>query len=288
MILISDISQLQQQVLAWKNEGKRIGFVPTMGALHQGHLSLMAQSLSQTDVTVVSIFVNPTQFGPTEDLSRYPRPIEADKAMLDAAGVTCLFLPSEQSLYPRSPKATTRIEVPGFSRLWCGKSRRHHFRGVTMIVNRLLNIVKPDFLFLGEKDYQQLVIVKTMVQDLFMPVEVVGCSIVRETDGLAMSSRNQYLSGKERVLAPSIYQALQGALKTFQEGERSTSSLLYQASSLLKRVSDVELEYLALIDPETLKPQSKARLHDRLIFAGRLGKTRLIDNIALIGPLRIS
>lgn len=279
MHIVSDLSSLTAFIAQCRKEGKSIGFVPTMGALHQGHISLVSQSLSQHTVTVVSIFVNPTQFGPLEDLSRYPRPIEKDQAMLAQLGVTCLFLPTEATIYPQGTRLATRIEVPALSTVWCGKTRPHHFRGVCMVVMRLLQLVSPDTLYLGEKDFQQLAIIKVMTQDLFIPVQVVACPIVRESHGLAMSSRNQYLSDSQRREAGAIYQGLCAALALFEGGETRSVQLLEKARVLIAQ--KLRIDYLTVIDPMNLKAKKVAQHGDRIIFAGFLGQTRLLDNLAL-------
>lgn len=259
--------------------GKTIGFVPTMGALHEGHLSLVAASKARCDVTVVSIFVNPAQFGPTEDFDRYPRPLEQDLALLQRAGADVAFTPSSKDMYPIPPKDSTQVTVPVLSDRFCGVTRPGFFYGVTTVVSRLLNIVGPEYAFFGEKDFQQLVIIRRMVTDLFMPVTIVGCPIVREADGLAMSSRNIYLSATERETAPRIYEALNSAAAIFYGGEIQASALIAHVRRILES-TPVRIDYVDIVSPDTLEPRHLVQRDDRILFAGYLGRTRLIDNLA--------
>ncbi len=278
MHIFTEALTLSQFLSVVKKQGKMIGFIPTMGALHEGHLSLVRTAKAQCDVTVVSIFVNPTQFGPKEDLEHYPRTLEQDQNLLKAEGVDCLFFPSEKEIYPFGKHDATRVEVPQLSKQACGKSRPHHFRGVTMVVNRLLNVVQPDKAYFGEKDFQQYVIIQRMVSDLLMPVTIVACPIVREVDGLALSSRNRYLSSSERHTAASIFKGLSEAKKIFSEGESRVRVLCQR---VVKTVPLLKIDYVVCVDPLSFQKKTKVSVGDRLLFAGYLGKTRLIDNVAL-------
>jgi len=225
-----------------------------MGALHEGHLLLVRTARAECDFVVASIFVNPTQFGPNEDLAKYPRPFERDRELLEAEKVDVLFSPSVEEMYP--PRAATFVHVEGMSERLCGKSRPGHFRGVTTVVSKLFNIVDPDRAYFGQKDAAQAAIVKKMVRDLAYPTQVVVCSIVREADGLAMSSRNVYLNSEERQQALVLHRALQAVQSAFDNGERSTSKLRNVAEKAFAKTSQINLEYAEVVHPETLDPVS--------------------------------
>jgi pantoate--beta-alanine ligase len=254
--------------------GGRVGFVPTMGYLHEGHASLMRLLRPQVDHLVVSIYVNPLQFGPNEDFDAYPRDPEGDAARCAAEGVDLVFSPTE--LYP--PGFVTRISVPALDIGLCSVSRPHHFTGVATVVHRLLKVVRPDVAAFGEKDYQQLAVIRAMVRDLELGVRIVGGPIVREPDGLAMSSRNAYLRPDERARAASLSQALAAADAAFHAGERDAAALVGAATARL----DVDrVDYVALVDADTLAPLAVVDRPARMAIAGYIGRTRLIDNAAI-------
>ncbi|MGE4170071.1 MAG: pantoate--beta-alanine ligase [Candidatus Margulisiibacteriota bacterium] len=277
MKMVTTAAELRS-VLAGLAKGSTIGFVPTMGALHEGHLALVRQSLQQCDTTVVSIFVNPTQFGPNEDFDRYPRVLEADLALLKTEKVDVVFTPSVASLYPKGIANATRIEVPKLSKKLCGKTRKHFFRGVAMVVMRLLSIVRPTQLFLGEKDFQQCRVLQTLVNDLFLPVSVEIVPIVREQDGLAMSSRNRYLSQVERETAAQIYATLVWMAQEVLSGNLAAGPIT-TAGKMRLSSAGVVVDYLAIVSDKTLNPCAHPTAESRIVFAGYVGKTRLIDNL---------
>ena len=261
-----------------RTAGKIVGFVPTMGNLHDGHMSLVHTSKERTDFTVVSIFVNPLQFAPDEDFGTYPRTLEADTAKLADAGVDTLFLPGVEAVYPEGSEAITRIEVPGLSSELCGAVRPHFFRGVCTVVNLLLNIVAADVAIFGEKDYQQLIIVKRMVRDLHLLTDIVGSPTVRERDGLAMSSRNLYLGERYRTDAPGLYLTLKGVAERVGGGERGYDLLEESAMNSLRGLG-FNPDYVSVRNaPDLTRPTNDNR---NLIVLGAawLGKTRLIDNV---------
>jgi pantoate--beta-alanine ligase len=250
-----------------------------MGALHSGHLSLVTTCKQHCDVCVVSIFVNPQQFGPNEDFDRYPRTLETDARLLENEGVQLIFSPTADTIYPKGSIPPTQVHVPTLSELYCGASRPQFFDGVCTVVSRLFNIVKPDAAFFGEKDYQQVAIIRKMTQDLFIPVSIVGCPIIRESSGLAMSSRNRYLSEENKVKAASIYSALTQAKESYQSGTTSSQSLLESISSHIH--PDIVIDYCVIVDASTLEEVTRVSTDARILFAGTLEATRLIDNIGL-------
>ena len=258
--------------------GGRVGFVPTMGNLHSGHLALVREARRLADTVVVSIFVNPLQFGANEDLDSYPRTLEADQAALRAEGVDLLFAPPVEVMYPVPLARQTRVEVPGISDLYCGASRPGHFAGVATVVCKLFNMVQPDLAVFGKKDYQQLRVIRQMVRDLAMPVEIVGLDTVREPDGLAMSSRNQYLDARERAIAPRLYQTLREAAAAVAAGERDYAGLAARMRERLDRAG-FRTDYFEFADARSLQPAAPGT--DRLVIlaAAWLGRARLIDNI---------
>jgi pantoate--beta-alanine ligase len=279
MQLISSPSEMQRTAIGLRAANKRIAFVPTMGALHEGHLTLLREGKKRGDVLILSIYVNPAQFAPTEDLAKYPRDKEGDLAKAKECGTDIVFFPSDDAMYPSGYQ--TRVEVTGVTEGLCGASRPTHFRGVTTIVQKLLNIVQPHLLLLGEKDYQQLAAIRTMVRDLNIPVEVIGVPTVRETDGLAMSSRNAYLSPEEREAALSLSKGLFAAQRAFKGGETRAERLIKTAEDAIKAASLPRLDYLKTCDAETLKELDTIDRPARLLAAIYIGKTRLIDNCAL-------
>jgi pantoate--beta-alanine ligase len=258
---------------------KRLGLVPTMGALHEGHLSLVRAAKAQCDAVAVSIFVNPTQFGPTEDLSKYPRQFDRDCRLLEKEGVDILFAPSVEEIYPDGP--VTWVLVEGLSEKLDGRSRPGHFRGVTTIVAKLFHIIEPDAAFFGQKDAAQLAVIRRMVQDLNFPVEIVACPIVRESDGLAMSSRNTYLNLEERGRALVLQRSLQRAQQEFQTGESTAAKLISAAKEVFAREPQVVLDYFEIVDPDTLDPVKRISQKTLVAVAAYVGSTRLIDNTVL-------
>ena len=258
---------------------KRLGLVPTMGALHEGHLSLVRAAKAQCDAVAVSIFVNPTQFGPTEDLSKYPRQFDRDCRLLEKEGVDILFAPSVEEIYPDGP--VTWVLVEGLSEKLDGRSRPGHFRGVTTIVAKLFHIIEPDAAFFGQKDAAQLAVIRRMVQDLNFPVEIVACPIVRESDGLAMSSRNAYLNLEERGRALVLQRSLQRAQQEFQTGESTAAKLISAAKEVFAREPQVVLDYFEIVDPDTLDPVKRISQKTLVAVAAYVGSTRLIDNTVL-------
>ncbi|MEO5936565.1 MAG: pantoate--beta-alanine ligase [Terriglobales bacterium] len=263
-----------------RRQGKSIGFVPTMGALHEGHLSLVRAARERCDVVVASIFVNPTQFGPGEDFAGYPRTLESDSRQLAAAKVDLLFAPSTAEMYP--PGATTFVDVEGLSERLDGKSRPGHFRGVTTVVNKLFHVVQPDLAFFGQKDAAQVAVIQKMVRDLRIPVDIIVCPIVREADGLAMSSRNAYLSAAQRGQALVFHRALRSVLGAYEQGERSIAALRERAQGVFAQEKSVVIDYIEIVDPATLEPRGTHAVGGELVaIAAKVGATRLIDNIVL-------
>jgi len=289
-----------------RRQGKRLGLVPTMGALHEGHLSLVRAARTNSDVVAVSIFVNPTQFGPNEDFTRYPRNLENDCAMLEREDVDFVFAPSAEEMYPRAtapllakdarngapsevmyPKKVpsesggTWVTVEGLSERLCGKSRPGHFRGVSTIVAKLFTIVEPDLAFFGQKDAAQVAVIKRMVRDLNFPVAIGVCPIVRESDGLALSSRNAYLSPDERKMALVLHASLQRAQKLFDDGERDAAKIASEAKKAFVWQPALRLDYFEIVDPDDLLPAATIKKRSLVAVAAFVGNTRLIDNILL-------
>jgi pantoate--beta-alanine ligase len=303
MKLVKTIQEMKMYSHGTRAEGARLGLVPTMGALHEGHLSLMRAAKANSDVVVVSIFVNPTQFGPNEDLARYPRNLEGDCALLEREGVDVVFAPSAEEMYPEaSPihqeKSTllaktarsgapsvdvTWVTVEGLSDRLCGKSRPGHFRGVATVVAKLFNIVKPDLAFFGQKDAAQVAVIKRMVRDLNIPVQIEVCPVVRESDGLALSSRNAYLSPDDRKMALVLHASLQRAQKLFDDGERDAAKIAAEAKKAFVWQPAVKLDYFEIVDPDELTPVETISRRSLVAVAAFVGNTRLIDNI-LLGP----
>lgn len=279
MKVVPTVAGMKALVRQWKREGKRIGLVPTMGYLHEGHLSLVRESKERTDVTVVSIFVNPTQFGPNEDFKKYPRDLKKDSAYLEKAGVDCLFHPDAAEIYP--PGYRTFVEVQGLQDRLCGKSRPGHFRGVATVVLKLFDIVAPDAAFFGAKDAQQVLILRRMAADLDLDVEVVTCPLVREPDGLALSSRNAYLSADERKAALSLSIGLRWAERAVAAGERDAAKVIAGILAVLEAEPLARVDYVEAVDPETLEPVAEIRGDVLVVLAVFIGRTRLIDNVRL-------
>jgi len=269
---------------AARQDGRRLGFVPTMGALHAGHISLVRAARQRCDAVAVSIFVNPTQFGPKEDFSKYPRTFEHDCELLEAEGGAILFAPSTEEMYPLG--STTFVTVEGLSEKLCGRSRSGHFRGVATVVATLFNIVEPDLAFFGQKDSAQAVIIRRMVRDLAFDVEIVVCPIVREPDGLALSSRNAYLDPRQRKQATVLYRSLMRVQTLVDGGERNSARLISAALDVFKEEPEVRLDYFEIVDRETLDPVPDISQGALVAVAAFVGATRLIDNVVLHGDSR--
>jgi pantoate--beta-alanine ligase len=279
MKIISSPREMSDYADAARARGLRIGFVPTMGYLHEGHLSLMHEARRRASIIVASIFVNPTQFGPQEDLSKYPRNFERDCAMMSAVPVDVVFAPEAPAMYPAG--AQTWVEVTEVTRGLCGSSRPGHFRGVTTVVAKLFNIVKPHLAFFGEKDFQQLRAIQRMVCDLNFDLEIVPMPIVRESDGLAMSSRNAYLDPEQRRHALALSRALGAAREHYIGGARSAAEVAQVARRVLENSPGVSIDYVEAVDAESLAPADTLARPILLAIAARVGSTRLIDNVVL-------
>jgi pantoate--beta-alanine ligase len=277
MRIIRKIKQLQQEAAKIKLQNKRIGFVPTMGALHEGHLTLIRRARKENDLVVVSIFVNPVQFGPKEDFKVYPRHLLKDVSLCKKEGADIIFYPDVRQMYPS--EFGTYVTVNGLSECLCGKLRPEHFKGVATVVAKLFNIVSADTAYFGQKDAQQSVIIKKLVRDLSMPVEIKVLPIVREIDGLAMSSRNIYLSKKERTQALVLFESLNLARGLVKEGIRDSKKIICSMKQLIQAESLAKIDYVAVVDAENLKPLKKIKDKALIALAVRFGKTRLIDNI---------
>ncbi len=278
MLIIEKIQELRKTLTGLRNQGMKVGFVPTMGYLHEGHLSLIRRAKAENDLVVVSIFVNPTQFGPNEDFQTYPRDLKRDQELAEVAGTDILFTPEVGEMYPDGFQ--TYVEVTGgVARRMCGASRPGHFRGVATVVLKLFNIVEPDRAYFGEKDAQQLRVIRQMARDLNLKVEIIGCPIVREADGLAMSSRNVYLNQAERKAALILYRALLRAKELIEMGERDAAVLREQLVKMIEAEPLATLDYLEIADSESLEPVAKLTGEIIIALAVRIGTTRLIDNM---------
>ena len=279
MKIINSIVPMQALAIAPEREGRRIAFVPTMGFLHEGHASLLRQGRTLGDVLVLSIFVNPIQFGQNEDLDRYPRDLERDCQIAEACGVDIVFMPTAEEMYPT--RFQTGVTVRELSLPLCGARRAGHFDGVATVVAKLFNIVRPDVALFGTKDYQQLAVIRRMTEDLNMPVEIVGMPIVREADGVAMSSRNAYLSPPERQSALCLVQAIRRARELFAAGERSTAVLMKATRAVVEQEAAAEIDYIEFRNGTTLQELEVADGSTLLALAVKIGQTRLIDNTVL-------
>ena len=279
MFITADITKVRRIIQQARLKGKKVGFVPTMGALHQGHLSLVKASKRQTDFTAVSIFVNPLQFGPKEDLKKYPRRFKQDKQLLKKEKVDLLFYPSAKDSYPKD--FSTLVSEEQLSRFLCGISRPGHFKGVCTVVTKLFNIVQPDQAYFGQKDYQQAQIIRRLVRDLNFLIAIKVLPTVRESDGLALSSRNQYLNPKQRKDAAVIYQALKLAKKDIQNGQRNPASIIKAMRQKLLSVNSLRIDYLEIVDAESLDQLKTIKGKILIVLAVYLAKVRLIDNIVL-------
>ena len=279
MQIIDSVKAMQEIGNNW-DAGKRIGFVPTMGYFHQGHLSLIAEANKQSEITVVSIFVNPSQFGPSEDFDSYPRDMQRDLELLSNYKVDYVFSPSSEQMYPQDYR--TWVEVEGISSILCGASRPGHFRGVATVILKLINIIKPNLMFMGEKDFQQVTVLKKVLKDLNCITQIVPCHIIREEDGLAMSSRNIYLNPEQRKQALCLFKAIQQAQTHYKQGIRDTIFLQNEAAELVK-ISGGKVDYISFVEPNTLQEVNIADDNTRILLAVFIGKTRLIDNAPLKG-----
>jgi len=275
---VTTIASVREHVQAWRREGLRVAFVPTMGNLHTGHVSLIETARRHGDRFVASIFVNPMQFGPNEDWAQYPRTPREDQRMLAGAGCSLMFMPDVNEIYPNGSERATRIEVPGLSRILDGEFRPGHFEGVSTIVAKLFHIVEPDVAVFGEKDFQQLTVIRRMVADLCMPIQIIGAPTVRDHDGLAMSSRNQYLTAAERALAPQIYVALAATAARIRAGDVDFAGLGREGFHELERTG-FRPDYFCIRKAEDLSPATREDRKLVILTAARIGKTRLIDNI---------
>ncbi|WP_335922942.1 pantoate--beta-alanine ligase [Shewanella chilikensis] len=279
MLTTAKIDEIRTRVREWRQKGETVAFVPTMGNLHQGHVSLILEAARRADHVVASIFVNPLQFGKNEDLDAYPRTLGADQQKLTEAGCELLFTPTPELIYPKGLDAQTFVEVPGISDELCGASRPGHFRGVATIVCKLFNIVQPDIALFGRKDYQQLLVIKTMVSDLSLPIEVIGVETVREDSGLALSSRNGYLTEAEKALAPKLKAAMDKLAEAIVLGQDIDQAISDTKEFL--RAAGLEPDYLEVREASSLKPVSSDDKSLVILAAAYLGKARLIDNMTL-------
>ncbi|MCA1930609.1 pantoate--beta-alanine ligase [Rheinheimera sp.] len=278
MLMIQDIAQLRALIRQWRSAGERIAFVPTMGNLHQGHLQLVDTAKQRADRVIASIFVNPMQFGANEDLDKYPRTLEQDCKGLTEHGTDAVFTPTPQLIYPRGLDVQTFVEVPLLGDYHCGASRAGHFRGVSTIVTKLFNLVQPDIACFGQKDYQQLAIIRQMVADLSMPIEIIGVPTIRAEDGLALSSRNGYLTAEQRSTAPALYRTLQWMKQQLQQGVSDLRALEQQAKDQLN-AAGFKADYVNISNRQTLVPAADLSAPLVILAAAHLGTTRLIDNI---------
>ncbi len=277
MKTVKDITELRQQVLKWRQQGLRIAFVPTMGNLHAGHISLVTKAREHADKIVASIFVNPMQFGANEDIESYPRTVQADQERLIAAGTDLLFTPTPDIIYPKGLDKQTFVEVPNVSDGYCGESRPGHFRGVSTIVCKLFNLVQPDVACFGLKDYQQVQVIQTMVDDLSLPIEIIPVETVREESGLALSSRNGYLTAEEKSIAPALHQNIQW-LASAIKNDTDFIGLARKAAAFINNAG-LKTDYIHICHARTLQPASEDDKELVILAAAHCGKARLIDNL---------
>ena len=280
MQIIKDPTLLRNEIKKIKQQGAQVSFVPTMGNLHQGHLTLIKEAQQHAEVTVVSIFVNPMQFNNADDLANYPKTLDADCAKLEQAGVDIVFIPSAQVIYPNGLHSQTVVEVPGISDCLEGELRPGHFRGVSTIVAKLFNLVQPDFACFGEKDFQQLCVIKKMVVDLAMPIEIIAVATVRESSGLAMSSRNNKLSADQKIIAPKVAEVMNDLGQKVQVNPETSKQLIEDASQTLNKVG-FKTDKIHVVDPLTLAPLNSDSKQAVVLMAAFLGETRLIDNLVV-------
>ena len=276
MKVITTIDEVRDQVKAWRNNGESIGLVPTMGYLHEGHQSLMASAKKDNQRVIVTIFVNPMQFGPKEDLASYPRDLERDKKACQQMGVDLIFCPSADEMYDAN--FNSYVNVNGLTDALCGKKRPGHFKGVCTVVTKLFNITQPDRAYFGQKDAQQLAVIQRMVQDLNIPIEIIGCPIVRESDGLAKSSRNSYLSEQERLAAICLYRSIEQAKQMIKAGEKSVATILKAMQNVINNEPLAKIDYIEFVDFATLTNVDVLKQDSLCALAVYIGKTRLIDN----------
>ncbi len=277
MKVVRTIKDLRRKLADARHQGKSIGFVPTMGAFHNGHVSLMRRSVKENDTTVVSLFVNPLQFGPREDLARYPRNLKRDRAMAAEAGVDLLFSPSVEEMYP--VPLSVFVQVGKMGDIFCGASRPGHFQGVATVVLKLLNIVQPRVMYLGQKDAQQVAVIKKMILDLSIPVEISVCPTLREDDGLAMSSRNIYLSSTERAEAVLLYKALRAGAEEIASGERDGGKIISKIKKLILEGRRASIDYVSIVELAGFSPVRRISQDVLIVVAVKFGTTRLIDNV---------
>ena len=280
MQIIKDPTLLRNEIKKIKQQGAQVSFVPTMGNLHQGHLTLVKEAQQHAEVTVVSIFVNPMQFNNADDLANYPKTLDADCAKLEQAGVDIVFIPSAQVIYPNGLHSQTVVEVPGISDCLEGELRPGHFRGVSTIVAKLFNLVQPDFACFGEKDFQQLCVIKQMVVDLAMPIAIIAVATVRESSGLAMSSRNNKLSADQKIIAPKVAEVMNDLGQKVQVNPETSKQLIEDASQTLNKVG-FKTDKIHVVDPLTLAPLNSDSKQAVVLMAAFLGETRLIDNLVV-------
>jgi len=279
MEILTTKNEIKLQIKKWKEQGLSIGFVPTMGFLHEGHLSLITHSVADNARTVVSIFVNPTQFGPDEDFDSYPRDLDRDAILCENAGADVIFHPEADNMYGEN--FSTYVDIHNLGDELCGKSRPTHFKGVCTVVSKLLNIVTPDSAYFGQKDAQQLAVIRRMVRDLDMNVRIIGCPIIREADGLAKSSRNTYLNTQERQAALVLHQALLLGQQLIQDGERSTARLIQAMTEKVQAEPLARIDYIEIVDGDELKKTDRVSGQILAAMAVYIGKTRLIDNFTM-------
>ncbi|MFP4458694.1 MAG: pantoate--beta-alanine ligase [Candidatus Zixiibacteriota bacterium] len=282
MIVIEKVKRMRRISLNHRKNNDKIAFVPTMGYLHEGHLSLVKKAKKEADIVIVSIFVNPTQFGPNEDLDSYPRDFQHDRHLLEALDIDYLFFPAVDEMYPEN--YSTYVNVEGITNELCGKCRPNHFRGVATIVTKLFNIILPDIAIFGQKDAQQALVIKKMTQDLNMITEVIVIPTIREHDGLAKSSRNEYLSYEERKVAPCIHRALSVARRMVKQGIDDPNEIIDKMKIIIEASGDFEIDYIQIVDLEKVKPVEKITDKVLIAVAAYLGKTRLIDNMIVKPP----
>ena len=276
MEIATKIVDVRTKVNEWKKQGLKVGLVPTMGYLHEGHKSLIERAVKENDRVVVSVFVNPIQFGPTEDLATYPRDLERDSALCEAAGANLIFHPEKEEMY--FDDFCTYVDMDNLTKVLCGKTRPIHFRGVCTVVSKLFNIVKPDRAYFGQKDAQQLAVIKRMVRDLNIDIEIIGCPIVREEDGLAKSSRNTYLSAEERKAATILSKSLMAAKKAIEEGEKDSANIVKIIKDMINTEKLAKIDYVETVNSLTMEHVDKIEDSVLVAMAVYIGKTRLIDN----------
>ena len=279
MEVITRIDTMREKLISSRQVGQKIGLVPTMGFLHDGHLSLIRKAAQENDIVVVSVFVNPTQFGPQEDYEEYPRNVERDALLAEEAGATFIFHPSVEEMYPENYE--TYVEVTDLTKVLCGRSRPGHFRGVTTVVTKLFNIIQPDRAYFGQKDAQQAIVIQKMVRDLNQNVKICVCPIVREKDGIAMSSRNTYLTNEERMQAAILHKSLEMAQKMIDEGERDAKTITKAIEKQICTMEKAYIDYVALVSLHNLQPLTVLSGDILIALAVKFGATRLIDNVII-------